>query len=166
MRKIFVLLLLLGAIGLFAQFGIPAGTKEIGVHGTIGDFLNMDEAEGMALGFMLEGYFGYFFMDNLEGLIGLGFIKPPYDGAETGFEFMGGAYYHYLFSETMGTFGGAWFGYYKWGDFDYMYVPIDAGLEFFISKSIGIRVFNRFSLNLEEEMDNSDHLVISAFGIF
>lgn len=167
MRKLFVLLLLLGAFGLFAQFGIPAGTKDIAVHGYLGDFLNMDEDEGMALGYMVEGNFGYFFMDNLEGLVGLGITKPPYSESDLIFEVQGGSYYHMLFSEAMGVFGGAWFGYWSAGeDFSTMYVPIDAGLEFFLSKSIGVRVFNRFCFNLDEDFENEDHVVLAAFGVF
>ncbi len=165
MRKLFVVVLLFGAFGLFAQFGIPAGTKEIGILASMGDFLNTDAP--LAIGYSVDVYGGYFLMDNLEGLLGVEVLKPGYEDADTYFGFKGGAYYHLLFSEAMGVFGGAWFGYYTYGeDNNGMYVPIDAGIEFFVSKSIGVRVFNRFQLNLEEGAENSDHAVVAMFGIF
>ena len=165
MRKLFVVVLLLGAFGLFAQFGIPAGTKEIGILASIGDFLNTDAP--LAIGYSVDAYGGYFFMDNLEGLVSVEVWKPGWEDADTYFGFKGGAYYHFLFSEAMGVFGGAWFGYWTAGeDNSGMYVPIDAGIEFFVSKSIGVRVFNRFTLELEENVENSDNVVIAMFGIF
>jgi len=165
MRKLFVVVMLLGAFGLFAQFGIPAGTKEIGILASIGDFLNTDAP--LAIGYSVDAYGGYFLMDNLEGLLGVEVMKEGIDGADTELAFKGGIYYHLLFSEAMGVFGGAWFGYWTAGeDNSGMYVPIDAGIEFFLSKSIGVRVFNRFTLELEEGVENSDNVVVAFFGIF
>jgi len=106
-------------------------------------------------------------MDNLEGLLSVEVWKLGVEDADTYLGFKGGAYYHMLFSEAMGIFGGAWFGYWTAGeDNNGMYVPIDAGIEFFLSKSIGVRVFNRFTLELEEGVENSDNVVVAMFGIF
>ena len=159
MRKLFVVVLLLCAFGLFAQFGIPAGTKEIGIDADIGDLLADD------FFYHVHGYGGYFFMDNLEGLLGVSYMGSTVEDADAVFGFTAGAYYHFLFSEAMGVFGGAWFGYSSFGD-GFMFVPIDAGIEFFLSKSIGIRVYNQFTLELEEGVDNTDHVLVACFGIF
>ena len=148
MRKLFVVVLLLCAFGLFAQFGIPAGTKEIGITADIGDLLADDFV------YHVQGYGGYFFMDNLEVLLGASFMGATYEDWDAVFGFEAGAYYHFLFSEAMGVFGGAWFGYSSAGD-GFMYVPIDAGIELFISKSFGIRAYNQFTLQLEEGADNT-----------
>ncbi len=171
MRKLFLVVLLLGAFGLFAQ--IPVGTKEIGLEADIGDVLADD------FSYIVQGYGGYFFMDNIEALLGVGVAgttaELPTDFTSMVFVVKAGAYYHYMMSEQMGFFGGAWFGYTSGvvgttAD-GYMYAPIDAGVEYFLNKSIGVRVFNRYQLNFGEispgvDREASDHIMVAMFGIF
>ena len=166
MRKLLIVILLVGAFGLFAQ--IPVGTKEVGVEADIGDLLAKDFT------YLIHGYGGYFFIDNLEGLLGVGLGGTTMDLPE-GFKTSAlgltiGAYYHAPMSEMLGFFGGAWLGYQSGvvGSTaeGYTYIPFDAGVEFFITKYLGIRVFDRFTINLKEGMDNTDHIMVSSFAIF
>ena len=151
MRKILAVLMLVCALGLFAQ--IPAGTKSIGLSASVGDLLNTDAP--YALGFDVNLMVGYFMMDNLE-LIALGsFTMPPIDGADSYFGIGGGAAYHYPISPMIGAFARALFIYYD----EMMSVPIDAGVEIFLSSNVAIQIYNEFILNLEEGMDNSDYIV-------
>lgn len=158
MRKFIILIFLLGAFGLFAQ--IPTGTKSIGITASIGDILADD------FFYSFDVSFGYFFMDNIEGLGGIGILGYTYEGADMRLEFYGGAYYHFPVSDVFGIFGGAMFGYWTWGDFNNMYIPIDAGIEYFLSENVAIKAFNRFQINFEEGYDNADYILVGTTVYF
>jgi len=157
MRKVFMAVFLIGVLSLFA---IPAGTKSIGVSASIGDVM----ADDFDYSFDVHG--GYFFMDNIEGVLGLNFWGTTDTLAgDAIFGFEGGAYYHMPMSDVLGFYAGALFGYSSAGD-GYMYIPIDAGVEYFVTESFAIRAFNRFQLNLEEGADNSDYIMIGTVNYF
>ncbi len=166
MRKVFMAVLLIGVVSLFAQ--IPVGTKSIGVTASIGDVMADD------FGYTIGVSGGYFFMDGIEGVLGMRIQGTTADvigdASSMVFDFTAGAYYHYPMGETFGFFAGALFGYqsgvlYTAAD-GYMYIPIDAGVEYFVTESFAIRAFNRFQVNLEEGADNSDYIMIGTVNYF
>ena len=166
MRKVFLIVLLIGAVSLFAQ--IPVGTKSIGVTASIGDLLADD------LGYYIGVSGGYFFADGIEGVLGIGIQGTTADvigdASSMVFDFTVGAYYHLPMGEALGFVAGALFGYqsgvlYTAAD-GYMYIPVDAGIEYFLSENVTIRLFNRFTLNLEEGADNTDHIYVGTYTYF
>jgi|GEM_PF-1217444 len=156
MRKVFMAVVLIGVLSLFA---IPAGTKSLGISAYIGDIM----ADDFDYSFDVHG--GYFFMDNIEGVAGVSFDGTTREGVDAVFGFEGGAYYHMPMSDVLGFYAGAMFGYSNAGD-GYMYIPIDAGVEYFVTESFAIRAYNRFQLNLEEGAENSDYIMIGTVNYF
>ncbi len=150
MRKILVVLMLVCALGLFAQ--IPAGTKSVGLSAQVGDILNSDAP--LALGFDVNLMVGYFMMDGLELIAGGSFTQPAFDGADSYFGVEGGAAYHYPISPMIGAFARAMFWYVN----EVKTVPIDAGVEIFLNKNVAIQIYDEFILNLEEGASNSDYI--------
>ncbi|MCK4528287.1 hypothetical protein KAW18_13020 [candidate division WOR-3 bacterium] len=157
MRKVFLIVLLIGAVSLFAQ--IPVGTKSIGVTAAIGDLMADD------FFWSVNASGGYFFMDGVEFVAGLGVDGSTYEDSEVDFGFTAGAYYHLPMGEALGFVAGAMFGYSSYGD-GYMFIPIDAGIEYFLSENVTIRAFNRFTLNLKEGYDNTDHIYVGTYTYF
>jgi len=157
MRKVFMAVVLIGVLSLFA---IPAGTKSLSISASIGDIMADD------FSYSFDVYGGYFFMDNIEGVLGLNFWGTTDTLAgDAVFGFEGGAYYHMPMSDVLGFYAGAMFGYSSAGD-GYMYIPIDAGVEYFVTENFAIRAFNRFRLNLEEGAENSDYIMIGTVNYF
>jgi hypothetical protein len=150
MRKILVALMLVCALGLFAQ--IPAGTKSLALSAEVGDFLNMDAPA--ALGYSVELLVGYFLMDGLELIAGGSFTQPGVDGADSYFGIEGGAAYHYPISPMIGAFARGLFCYLD----EVKTVPLDAGVEIFLNPNVAIQVYDEFILNLEEGASNSDYI--------
>jgi hypothetical protein len=158
MRKILVVLMLVCALGLFAQ--IPAGTKSVAVlAGGVGDLL----ADDFSYGLEVNG--GYFIMDALEIDVILGFMGSTYEGDELDWEVGLGVLYHFPLSPMFGLYGGAAFTYASPMD-GMMAVPIDVGLEIFLTQNNAIRLANRFTLNLEEGLDNTDEIVLGTVHYF
>jgi hypothetical protein len=163
MRKILAVLMLVCALGLFAQ--IPAGTKSVALlTGGTSDFL----AEG-DLQYNLELIAGYFIMDALEidAMLGIDSDGDIGDDLELEMAFnLGiGALYHMPLSGMLGLYGGAAFAYSSVGDGS-MAVPIDVGLELFLTENNAVRIANRFQLNLDEGADNSDQIMIGTVHYF
>lgn len=159
MRKILAVLLLVCALGLFAQ--IPAGTKSVAVlMGSTSDFLGDGD---FMFDLFIEG--GYFIMDGLEVDAIIGIMN--YGDME--FNLGIGALYHFPISPMIGLYGGAAFVY-STLDFgleeNTMSVPIDLGFEIFLTPNNAIRIANRFSLNLTEGMDNTDNVVLGTVHYF
>ena len=155
MRKIFAVLMLVCALGLFAQ--IPAGTKSVALlTGETNDLLSEGDLE-----FDLFVNAGYFITNGIEIDAILGIMN--YGDME--FALGVGALYHMPLTPMFGLYVGAAFTYWTVGD-GIMAVPIDAGLEIFLTPNNAIRVGNRFSLNLEEGMDNTDQVVIGTVHYF
>jgi len=163
MRKILVVLMLVCVLGLFAQ--IPAGTKSVAVlTGGTSDFL----AEG-DLQYDIQINAGYFIMDALEvdAILGLdsdGSLDSLME-AEMAFNLGLGVLYHMPLSPMLGLYGGAAFTYTSAFD-GAMAVPIDVGLELFLTQNNAIRIANRFTLNMEEGADNSDQIMIGTVHYF
>ncbi len=158
MRKILAVLMLVCALGLFAQ--IPAGTKSVAVlTGGTSDILADDFA------YMLDVNAGYFMMDGLEIDVLLGLWGSTAEGADMEFGLGLGALYHFPLSPMFGLYIGAAFTYMTAGD-GMMAVPVDAGLELFITQNNAVRIGNRFTLNMEEGMDNTDQIVIGTVHYF
>ena len=158
MRKILAVLMLVCALGLFAQ--IPAGTKSVAVlAGGTSDLL----AEG-DLQYDISIIGGYFLMDALEidAILGL---DSDGDAGDMLFALGAGVLYHFPLSAMLGLYGGAAFTY-STTDPAIMAVPIEAGLELFITQNNAIRVANVFTLNLEETMDNTDEIKIGTVHYF
>jgi len=158
MRKILVVLMLVCVLGLFAQ--IPAGTKSVAVlTGGTSDFL----AEG-DLQYEIDVNAGYFIMDALEidAILGL---DSDEDAGDMAFNIGIGLLYHMPLSPMLGLYGGAAFTYSGAND-GMMAVPIDVGLELFITQNNAIRIANRFTLNMEETMDNTDQIMIGTVHYF
>lgn len=167
MRKILVALMLICAFGLFAQ--IPAGTKSVAVlAGGAGDIL-----DSLGFDYNIEANVGYFIMDALEIDAILSFsgttVEAP-EGVETSVFGVGiGALYHMPLSPMLGLYGGAAFIFSSanYGAEDsQMGVPIDVGIELFITQNNAIRLANRFTLNLTEGMDNTDEIVLGTVHYF
>ncbi len=164
MRKILAVLMLVCALGLFAQ--IPAGTKSVAVlTGGTSDFL----VEDGDFAFEINVNGGYFIMDGLEidAILGIDSDGDIGDDLETKMAFtLGlGAMYHMPFSPTLGGYLGAAFTYMSVGD-GTMAVPIDAGLEVFLTPNNAVRVGGKFTLNLEEEADNNLNIVLGTVHYF
>lgn len=152
MRKILAVLMLVCALGLFAQ--IPAGTKSIGLSASVGDILNMDAPA--ALGYDVNVMVGYFLMDNLELIVGGSIWQPAIDGADLVWGVEGGFAYHYPISPMMGAFARAMFYYVdpsKW-------VPIDVGVEIFLNSNVAIQIYDEFVLSLDDGGSNSDYIKV------
>ncbi len=163
MRKILAVLMLVCALGLFAQ--IPAGTKSVAVlTGGTSDIL---ADPGFSYG--LQVYGGYFLMDGIEVDAILGFTGSTVDGVDMEFNLGIGAIYHFPLSPMLGLYGGVAF-IYDTQDFgleeNTMSIPIDVGLELFITQNNAIRIGNRFSLNLTENMDNTDEITLGTVHYF
>lgn len=158
MRKILGVLMLVCVLGLFAQ--IPAGTKSVALlTGGTSDFL----ADG-DLQYEIDINAGLFIMDALEVDAILG-LDSDEDAGDMGFNLGLGVLYHMPLSEALGLYLGAAFTYMTAYD-GIMAVPIDVGLEFFLTENNAVRIANRFQLNLEEEADNSDQIVIGTVHYF
>jgi len=156
MRKMLVVLMLVCALGLLAQ--IPAGTKSVAVlTGGTSDLLADDIDYGIELNV------GYFMMDALEIDAILGFSNTTVLG--TDFDLGIGALYHMPLSPMLGLYGGAAFTYNSFGDGS-MAIPIDAGLELFITQNNAVRIANRFTLEMKEGMDNTDEIMIGTVHYF
>lgn len=156
MRKTLAVLMLVCALSLFAQ--IPAGTKSVAVlSGSTNDFL----AEEADFSFSIMANAGYFIMDGLEIDAILGIMKY----ADTDFQLGLGAMYHLPFSPMLGAYVGAAFTYWTAGD-GIMAVPIDAGLEIFLTPNNAVRLGGEFTLNLEEGMDNTLNVVLGTVHYF
>jgi len=156
MRKILAVLMLVCALGLFAQ--IPAGTKSVAVlTGTTSDFL-AEEAD-FEFGVMVNA--GYFIMDGLEIDAILGIMNY----GDMNFELGLGAMYHMPFSPMLGGYLGAAFTYWTVGD-GITAVPIDAGLELFLTPHNAVRVGGEFTLNLTEGLDNTLNIVLGTVHYF
>ncbi len=164
MRKILAVLMLVCVLGLFAQ--IPAGTKSVALlTGGTSDFL----ADG-DLQYNLELNAGYFIMDALEVDAILGIDSDgDYDIEEMeskmAFNAGIGALYHMPLSPMLGLYGGAAFIFSSAGD-GTSAVPIDVGIELFLTENNAVRIANRFQLNLAEGADNSDQIVIGTVHYF
>ncbi len=159
MRKILAVLMLVCALGLFAQ--IPAGTKSVTVlSGGTSDILADD------LTYMLEANAGYFIMDALEidGIISIWVTTVEDVDVAVGFGL--GALYHFSLSPMFGLYGGASFIYSSGAANDAMVLPIDAGLEIFITQKNAIRIGNQFTINSEEGLPNTDKIVIGTVHYF
>jgi hypothetical protein len=167
MRKMLAVLLLVCALGLFAQ--IPAGTKSVAVlTGSTSDFL----AEEGDFEFGLQANVGYFIMDALEIDAILGVMN--YGDME--FELGLGALYHMPLSPMLGLYLG---GAFVFGTSDVMVVeddvpelkestmdiPIDVGLELFLTENNAVRIANRFNLSLIGE-DATDQIIIGTVHYF
>jgi hypothetical protein len=163
MRKMLAVLLLVCALGLFAQ--IPAGTKSVALlTGGTSDLL----AEG-DLQYDLQLNAGYFIMDALEidAILGIdsdGDIGDDFE-LEMAFNAGIGALYHMPLSPMLGLYGGAAFIFSSAGD-GTSAVPIDVGLELFLTENNAVRIANRFQLNLAEGADNSDQIMIGTVHYF
>lgn len=157
MRKIFAIIMLVGVMGLLAQ--IPAGTKSVNASANIGDIL-ADDFE-----YHIGAYAGYFFMDGIEGVLGIEFMGTTVEDVDAIFGFTAGGYYHFPFSEMMGAYAGAMFGYTSTGD-GYMYIPIDAGLELFLTENNAVRIYNSFELWLDENIDNKNYIRVGTVHYF
>jgi hypothetical protein len=161
MRKILVVLMLVCALGLFAQ--IPAGTKSVAVlTGSTSDFLEEDGD----FAFDVDVYGGYFLMDGLEIDAILGIDSDEDVDLLTGETSMGftlglGAMYHLPFSPMLG----AAFTYMTAFD-GIMAVPIDAGLEIFLTSNNAVRVGGKFTLSLEENGSNTLNVVLGTVHYF
>jgi hypothetical protein len=158
MRKILVALMLICAIGLFAQ--IPAGTKSVAVlTGSTSDLLGDGDFE-----YAVDIYGGYFLMDALEIDAILG-IDSDIDMGDMGFTLGAGAMYHLPLSPMLGVYAGAAFTYMTAYD-GIMAVPIDAGLEVFLTSNNAVRLGGRFTLNLEEGAENTLNIVLGTVHYF
>ena len=158
MRKILGVLMLVCVLGLFAQ--IPAGTKSVAV-------LTGGTTDILADDFMynLNVNAGYFIKDALEIDAILGFMGATYEEFDMEFGLGLGLLYHMPLSPTMGLYGGAAFTYETAND-GMMAVPIDVGLELFLTENNAVRIGNRFTLNMEEGMDNTDEIMIGTVHYF
>ena len=155
MRKILAVLMLVCALGLFAQ--IPAGTKSVAVlSGSTSDFL----AEEADFGFGVDVVGGYFIMDGLEidAILGL------YKWGDMEFALGLGAIYHMPFSPTLGGYLGAAFTYET--ATEAMAVPINVGVELFLTPNNAVRLGGQFTLNLEEGADNNLNVVLGTVHYF
>jgi len=158
MRKILGVLMLVCVLGLFAQ--IPAGTKSVAVlTGGTSDLLGDGDLE-----YEIDINAGYFIMDALEVDAILG-LDSDEDAGDMGFNLGIGLLYHMPLSPMLGLYGGAAFTYMTAYD-GIMAVPIDVGIELFLTENNAIRIANRFQLNMEEEADNTDQIVIGTVHYF
>jgi len=76
-----------------------------------------------------------------------------------------GLLYHMPLSPMLGLYGGAAFTYTSAFD-GAMAVPIDVGLELFLTENNAVRIANRFTLNMEENAENTDAIVIGTVHYF
>ena len=161
MRKILAVLMLVCALGLFAQ--IPAGTKSVAIlSGGIGDFLDDDDVlgdEDLIYGVNLVA--GYFIIDGLEIDAILGLMGSTAEGSEMEFEVGLGVLYHMPLSPMLGLYGGAAFDYMSIGD-GYSAVPIDLGLEIFLTQNNAVRLGGEFTLGITEGMGNDLSVVLGT----
>ncbi len=164
MRKILAVLMLVCALGLFAQ--IPAGTKSVAVlTGSTSDLLGDGD-----FAFEVDVYGGYFIMDGLEidAILGID-SDGDYDMEEMeskmAFNLGLGAMYHLPFSPMLGGYLGAAFTYWSVGD-GAMAIPIDAGLEIFLTQHNAVRVGGKFTLSLEDEGSNTLNVVLGTVHYF
>jgi len=163
MRKILAVLMLVCVLGLFAQ--IPAGTKSVALlTGGTSDLLGDGDLE-----YNLELNAGYFIMDALEvdAILGIdsdGDIGDDFE-LEMAFNLGIGLLYHMPLSPMLGLYGGAAFTYTSAFD-GAMAVPIDVGLELFLTENNAVRIANRFTLNMEENAENTDAIVIGTVHYF
>lgn len=158
MRKILGVLMLVCVLGLFAQ--IPAGTKSVALlTGGTSDLLGDGDLE-----YEVDINGGLFIMDALEVDAILG-IDSDEDAGDMGFNLGLGILYHMPLSEMLGLYGGAAFTYMTAFD-GIMAVPIDIGLELFLTENNAVRIANRFQLNLEEGADNTDQIMIGTVHYF
>ena len=174
MRKILAVLLLVCALGLFAQ--IPAGTKSVAVlTGGTTDIL-----DSLGFNYMLDVNGGYFLMDALEIDVILSLTGTTYDvpeGVESMIFGIGlGALYHFPLSPMLGLYGGAAFIYSNADAIveedgvpelkdNTMNIPIDIGLEIFLTQNNAVRIGNRFNLSLIGE-DATDQILIGTVHYF
>lgn len=157
MRKILVVLMLVCVLGLFAK--IPAGTKSVAIlSGEIGDLLAED------FEYTIEVNGGYFLMDGLEINALVGVWGTSVEGLDVSAAWVGlGAFYHYPLTQKLGLYGGATFNS---GDGIGLAIPIDAGLEVFLTTNNAIRIANRFTLNFDEGLENTDEMLIGVVHYF
>jgi hypothetical protein len=161
MRKILAVLMLVCALGLFAQ--IPAGTKSVSIlAGEIGDFLDDDDDlldDEIDYSVKLTG--GYFLMDALEidAILGLGGSTAEDSDMEL---LLGiGAQYHLPMSPMLGVYVGAAFEYWTTGD-GLMDVPIDLGAEIFLTPNNAVKLGGQFTLGLSDGMGNDLSIVLGT----
>jgi hypothetical protein len=170
MRKILAVLLLVCAFSLFAQ--IPAGTKSVAVlTGEIGDLLADD------FDYEIEANAGYFLMDALEIDAILGLNGSTVEDSDMNFKLGLGALYHMPLTPMFGLYGGAAFVY-NTEDVSVVIddvlevkentigVPVDVGVEVFLTQNNAVRIANRFTLNLTEGIDNTDKIMIGTVHYF
>jgi hypothetical protein len=159
MRKILVVLMLVCAVGLFAQ--IPAGTKSVAIlTGGTSDIL-----DSLGFDYNIDINAGYFIMDGLEIDAILGLMGSTYEGSEMNFDLGLGVLYHFPISPMLGLYGGAAFVYETIAD-GIMSIPIDVGLELFITQNNAIRLANSFTFYLTEGMDNTDEIILGTVHYF
>jgi hypothetical protein len=155
MRKILVILMFVCVLGLFAR--IPAGTKSISIFDAeIGDLLAED------FEYTIEVYLGYFIIDGLEinALVGAWGTNEDLTSAV----WIGlGAFYHYPLNQMLGLYGGATANS---GNGIKLAIPIDLGLEIFLTKNNAIRIANRFTLNFDTGVENTDEILLGMVHYF
>jgi hypothetical protein len=161
MRKILAVLMLVCALGLFAQ--IPAGTKSVAIlAGSVGDFLDDDDNpldDEIDYTVMLNG--GYFIIDGLEIDVILGLMGTTQEGVDMEFALGAGLMYHMPISPMLGAYGGAAFEYWTSGDGISM-VPIDLGLEVFLTQNNAVRVGGKFTFGITEGLGNDLSIVLGT----
>ncbi len=174
MRKILVVLMLVCALGLFAQ--IPAGTKSVAVlAGGTGDIL-----DSLGFEYNIDINAGYFLMDALEIDAILSFMGTTVDlpeGVDASVFGVGlGVLYHMPLSPMFGLYGGAAFVYSTEDAIvveddvpelkdNTMNIPIDIGLEIFLTQNNAVRIANRYNLSLIGE-DATDQIMIGTVHYF
>jgi hypothetical protein len=164
-----VVLMLVCAFGLFAQ--IPAGTKSVAVlSGSVGDLL----ADDFEYSIDLNG--GYFIIDGLEIDVILSMLGTTVEGVDMYFGAGLGFLYHFPISPMFGLYGGAAFLYTTQDvmvDEDgvptlkesTMDIPIEVGLELFITPNNAIRLANVLDISLIGE-DLSDYITLGTVHYF
>ncbi len=166
MRKILAVLMLVCALGLFAQ--IPAGTKSVAVlTGGTSDVL-----DSVGFNYDIDVNGGYFLMDALEIDLILGLHGSTVEDSDMNFGVGLGALYHMPLSPMLGLYGGAAFIYSTEDvvtdegieDND-MNIPIDIGLELFLTQNNAVRLANRLTVSLVGA-DMTDQIVIGTVHYF
>ncbi|MEO0294337.1 MAG: outer membrane beta-barrel protein [candidate division WOR-3 bacterium] len=149
MRKILVMLMLIFAVGLFAQ--IPAGTKSITVvSGAVGDFLDDDDNlldDEIVYEAGVEA--GYFVINGLEIDLLLGIVGSTAEGAEVNFTVGPKVLYHFPITQMLGVYGGAGYEYNSVGD-GISSIPAEVGGELFLTQNNAIRVGLGFTYYITE----------------
>lgn len=162
MRRTFIIIFLVSFINLFAQ-EIPIGTKSIGMSSLIIDF--KQSGTHFELGFEPDLSISYFIKNNLEVFFNLGVTKVDIEAKDSHFDIALGSYYHYPLTNNFYIFTGAMVGYNN-SSFSLIHIPIDIGIEVFITKNTALRVWGRylfyFNDYINEYKDNTEYL---KFGL-